>query len=465
MKRRILIVTLAVLAFGILCGWYWIYGRAVPVPTLSNNEPVTERESTRIKTLQTDYRTLSDRVATLSLVTDKLDAPWAFSWLPSGEILVSERFGTLRKVRDGTLLAEPVSGVPEVFRDGQGGLLDVTVHPNFEQNNYVYLSYAHGYEEQNRLRVARGELRGITLQNVKVIFEVAQTKSGGQHFGSRFAWLPDNTLVFSVGDGGNPPTEYNGELIRNQAQNLSTHFGKIIRINDDGTIPSDNPFVDRPDVLAEIFSYGHRNVQGIAYDSALKRLVASEHGSKGGDELNVLREGENYGWPLATFATEYSPPGRAISPFNSIEEAIDPIIAWTPTIAPSSLVHFTSDRYGADYKNNFFVAAMLLRESDSIISYIGSPPGAIIRITSDREGNVTGQTRIMVGDVRVRSIGQGPDGYLYVLTDKKGSVAPGSQAGLSGESKIFRDILVNMLLKQSEFACTCGPLPPTAASL
>jgi glucose/arabinose dehydrogenase len=321
-----------------------------------------------------------------------------------------------------------VSGVPAVFSDGQGGLLDVTIHPEFEQNRLVYLSYAHGTNEANRLRVARAELRENVLQNLEVIFEVVETKSGNQHFGSRFAWLPDNTLLFSVGDGGNPPTEYNGELIREQAQNLNAHLGKVIRINDDGSIPNDNPFVGRPDVNPEIFSYGHRNVQGITYDAARNRVVASEHGSLGGDELNSIQAGENYGWPIVTYGTEYDAFRTEIGEGRSLPDFSDPLVAWTPTVAPSSVVAYSGNQYGAT--GDMFMAAMLLRNNATLAAYVTRPAGAIIRLLTDDAGNIESQELIRLGDVRVRSIVQGSDGYLYALTDTTDRQSrPGTNAG------------------------------------
>lgn len=428
--KKILLITSLLLLVGLVVYVYQAVStpESAVVSVPAQPEIVAGVEKSR-ETQLTDYRQLPSSEAILTPVITDLDAPWAFTWLPNGDVLITERFGSLRLWQNNTNKLTSVTGVPAVYSGGQGGLLDVTVHPEFVENGYVYLSYAHGTEEGNKLRVARAELIDSVLENVEVVFETAQTKSGGQHFGSRFAWLPDGTLVFSVGDGGNPPLEYAGSLIREQAQNLSAHFGKIIRINDDGTVPEDNPFVTRPDALPEIYSYGHRNVQGITYDQKLGRLVASEHGSKGGDELNLPVAGGNFGWPLATYATEYAPPGTPISPDQSLSGMIDPLITWTPTIAPSSITDYTGSRYG-ETTSQYFLAAMVLRESDSILSYVGNPPGAIMRIAIDETGVVTEQQRIMVGDVRVRSLGQGPDGYLYVLTDQTGRInSPGSAGG------------------------------------
>jgi glucose/arabinose dehydrogenase len=376
----------------------------------------------------TDYRELPESEAQTTEVVRGLDAPWAFVWLPNGDILVTERFGTLRRVSADGETSTIVGGVPAVFSAGQGGLLDVTIHPNFVENNLVYLSYAHGSNEGNRLRVARAELLDGALQNLEVIFEVAETKPGGQHFGSRFAWLPDNTLLFSVGDGGNPPTEYNGELIREQAQNLNAHLGKVIRINDDGSIPNDNPFVGRPDVNPEIYSYGHRNIQGIAYDTSRDRVVASEHGSLGGDELNVIMGSENYGWPVVTYGTEYDVFRTEIGEGQSRPAFVDPLVAWTPTVAPSSVVAYSGEQYNA--AGDTFMAAMLLRSSATLAAYATRPAGSLIRLLTDEAGDITSQELIRLGDVRVRSIAQGPDNYLYALTDTTDRQSrPGTNAG------------------------------------
>jgi glucose/arabinose dehydrogenase len=347
--------------------------------------------------------------------------------LPTGAWLVTERFGTLQLIQNG--VATPIANVPEVLSAGQGGLLDITIHPRFSENRFVYFSYAHGTEEANRLRVARAELRDLQLENVTVIFETAETKSGSQHFGSRFTWLPDDTLLFSVGDGGNPPISYNGAPIREQAQNLSTHFGKVMRINDDGSIPDDNPFIGRPDVRPEIYSYGHRNIQGLFFDRSRDQVIASEHGSKGGDEINIIESSGNYGWPRATYATEYDAFSTEIAP-RSAPNMIDPRIAWTPTVAPSQIVLYTGTQYGGRENSSVFMAAMLLRSNDTIAAYGFSPPGALLRMEYTESGQLQPQEQIIIGDVRVRSIAEGPNGYLYALTDATGrQTRPGRDAG------------------------------------
>ena len=368
-------------------------------------------------TLISDYREFSSKQASFSKITDGLDAPWAFTWTPNWDILITEKFWSLQLFEARSWNMKEISWVPEVFASWHGWLLDITLHPNFSENNHIYLSYAHGTEEWNTLRVWRFDLIDNTLKNYTPIFETAQTKTWSSHFGSRFAWLPDNTLLFSVWDGWNPPTSYNGELIREQAQYLNSHLWKIIRVNDDGSVPEDNPYASRPDALPEIWSYGHRNSQWITFDTVHERVLASEHGSKWGDELNQLLSGQNYGWPKATFSTEYSAFSTPISESTSIAWAIDPLVAWSPTIAPSSLFVYSWDTYWEEVVWDIFVAGMLLRSSTSLTAYTSSPAGAIIHLTTDDSWDIISQSLIDVWEFRVRSIAEGPDGYLYVLTD------------------------------------------------
>ncbi|NCC28853.1 MAG: PQQ-dependent sugar dehydrogenase, partial [Gammaproteobacteria bacterium] len=231
------------------------------------------------------------------VVVDGLEHPWSIAWLPDGSALVTERPGRLRLLRNGALVSDPVAGLPPILSHGQGGLLDVVLHPDFERNRLVYLTFATGTPAANRTALARGRLDGDRLRDVEIIFENADVKSGGQHFGSRLVWLPDKSLLMSIGDGGNPPASFAGGNIRDQAQRLGTHFGKILRLTEDGRPHPENPFVDRKGARPEIYSYGHRNIQGLALDPASGRVWANEHGSRGGDELNLIEPGQNYGWP------------------------------------------------------------------------------------------------------------------------------------------------------------------------
>ncbi len=332
-------------------------------------------------------------------VVEDLEHPWGIAWLPDGDLLITERPGQLRIVRNGVLDPTPIAGVPDVFAKGQGGLLDIAVHPDFVDNRLVYFTYAHGTISANRTRIARATFKDNTLSNWQVIFEVDPIKSRAQHFGSRLVWLPDGTLLASIGDGGNPPIEFKGELIRQQAQNLNSHLGKVIRINDDGSIPPDNPFINSAEATPEVWSYGHRNIQGLAFNTTTKEVWATEHGSRGGDEVNQVTAGENYGWPVATHSREYS--GGLISPETSLPGMLDPKVIWTPSIAPSGLAVYTGTQF-PKWQGNLFAGGLVSQD--------------IRRIEVDASGNAVKEESIPMGQ-RVRDVRQGPDGLLYVLTD------------------------------------------------
>ncbi len=332
-------------------------------------------------------------------IVEGLEHPWSMAWLPNGEILITERPGRLRIVRNGVLEPKAIAGIPEVLAVGQGGLMDVSLHPNFSENRLIYLTYAYGSRDNNHTRVARAKFEGAALQNLEVIFEVSQTKRGGQHFGSRIVWLPDNTMLVAIGDGGNPPIQLDGDLIRKQAQNLNSHLGKILRLNDDGSIPSDNPFITSDNANPSVWSYGHRNIQGITFDRATNRLWSTEHGSRGGDELNLVEAGKNYGWPVVTHSREYS--GGEISPFRSRPGMVDPKVVWTPAIAPSGLALYTGDRF-PEWTGDLFAGGLVSQD--------------VRHLDLDAEGNVINQESISIGQ-RVRDVRQSPEGMLYVLTD------------------------------------------------
>jgi glucose/arabinose dehydrogenase len=338
---------------------------------------------------------------TLVPVVNNLEHPWGMAWLPNGDILITERPGRLRIVRNGTLDPTPIGGVPAVLASGQGGLLDMAIHPNFNETRWVYLTYAAGDSQNNRTEVARAEFDGAALQNLEIIFQVNRQKYDTQHFGSRLVWLPDGTLLVSIGDGGNPPVELDGDLIRNQAQNLNAYLGKIVRINDDGTIPTDNPFAGNSDAAPAVWSYGHRNIQGMAYAPTGGQVWVSEHGARGGDELNQVRAGENYGWPLVSHSREYS-TGQPVAPTQSQPGMVDPKIVWPMTVAPSGLAVYTGTVF-PDWQGNLFAG--------------GLRTGNIHRIGLDENGTATELETIAVNQ-RVRDVRQGPDGLLYVLTDQ-----------------------------------------------
>lgn len=325
-------------------------------------------------------------------VLEGLENPWSISWLPNGDVLITERPGRLRIVRNGKLQQTPISGLPEIFARGQGGLMEISLHPKFAENNLIYLTYSHGNAQQNRTRLARAKFNGKALTDLKVIFEVSPTKSGTQHFGSRIIWLPDNTMLLAIGDGGNPPLKIDGELSRKQAQKLNSHLGKIVRLNDDGSIPKDNPFIQTKNANPAIWSYGHRNIQGLTFDPKTQRIWSTEHGSRGGDELNLVEVSKNYGWPVVTYSKEYT--GGEISQERSRPGMVDPKVVWTPAIAPSGL---------AFYNGDLFAGGLVSRD--------------VRHIDLDEKGNVVSEKSIEIGE-RVRDVKVAPDGKLYVITDE-----------------------------------------------
>ena len=343
----------------------------------------------------------AERGFRLVTLAEGLEHPWGMAWLPSGDILITERPGRLRLVRGGQLMSDPVTGISEVFASGQGGLLDVSLPLRFNQNCKIYFTNAHDTARANRTRVATAIFNNNVLDNWQVIFEVTAVKPGSQHFGSRLMWMPDGTLLVSIGDGGNPPVRLGSAWIRDQAQNRRSHLGKILRLNDDGSVPRDNPFFTLADAEPAVWSYGHRNIQGLAFDPLRSVIWASEHGALGGDELNSVQAGYNYGWPAVSYSREYF-DGSKISPHTSKPNMVDPKVVWTTAIAPSGLAIYTGDKF-PDWYGDVFAGG--LKSQD------------IRRIDLDNSGNVIGQYALRIGQ-RVRDIRQGPDGMLYVLTDE-----------------------------------------------
>lgn len=330
---------------------------------------------------------------------DNLEHPWSMVWLPSGELLITERPGRIRTVHDGQLDPAPIKGVPAVFARGQGGLMDIAIHPKFAENKLIYFTHSVGTNEANHTVLTRAQLDGGELRDVRTIFEVLPTKTGGQHFGSRILWLPDGTLLLSIGDGGNPPLRVNGELSREQAQRMDSHLGKTLRLKDDGTPADGNPFAADAGARPEIWTLGHRNIQGLARDPESGRIWATEHGALGGDELNLLEAGKNFGWPKATYSREYS--GGVITENRTLPGMVDPKVVWTPCIAPSGLLFYTGDKF-PEWRGDLLAGGLVLRQ--------------IRRIDLDGD-KVIGQQTLKFPH-RIRDVRQGPDGYIYVLTDE-----------------------------------------------
>lgn len=328
----------------------------------------------------------------IETLAEGLEHPWSMAFLPDGRVLVTERVGRLRIIQaDGSLLAEPVAGLPEAFIAAQAGLMDVVLDPQYADNGWLYLSYAHGSEQANNTRLARARLVEGWLHDLQVLFTAQPLKAGAAHYGGRIAFLPDHTLLLTLGDGFD---------WREQAQNPANHLGKIVRLNRDGSVPADNPLVGQPGAAAEIYSLGHRNVQGIVHDGVLGRLYSHEHGPRGGDELNLIEAGRNYGWPLATFGVDYT--GARVSPYADLPGLTAPLLHWTPSVAPSSLTQYRGERF-PDWQGDLFVATLAERSVRRI------------RLQGDM---LAGEEVLFEElDERIRDVRSGPDGALYLLTD------------------------------------------------
>ena len=333
----------------------------------------------------------TEGVIKVETVAQGLVNPWGLEIMPDGRFLVTERPGRIRIVeRDGTLSA-PIAGLPAVAARGQGGLLDVTLDPGFARNRVVYISFSEpgdgGAAGTAVLRARLGEGR---LDSVRVIYRQEPKVSSSSHFGSRIVVAPDGKLFITQGDRAS---------YRNEAQNLGSLIGKMVRINPDGTVPRDNPFVGRSGARPEIWSYGHRNVQAAALDAS-GRLWTVEHGARGGDELNHPEAGKNYGWPVITYGRDYS--GASIGEGTAKEGMEQPVYYWDPVIAPSGMTFYSGDAF-RDWKGSALIGGM--------------SPGRLVRLTL-RDGKVTSETQYLgeLGE-RIRDVRQGPDGLIYVITD------------------------------------------------
>ncbi|MEJ8804295.1 PQQ-dependent sugar dehydrogenase [Pontibacter sp. H249] len=330
------------------------------------------------------------------VLTKELDTPWAVEPLPNGDFLVTEKGGQMRIVTASGQVGQPISGVPKVVSRGQGGLLDVALSPNFSSDRTIFWSFSEPRSNGNATSVARGVLSEDrrSLSQVKVIFQAKPAYDGDKHFGSRLAFAPDGMLFITLG-------ERSDIEIRPQAQQMDSHMGKIIRIAPDGSVPKDNPFINQSGALPEIWSVGHRNVQSSAFDSE-GNLWVVDHGPRGGDEVNIIEKGKNYGWPIVTYGEEYS--GRPIP--NSVttkEGFVDPVYYWDPVIAPSGAQFYTGDAF-PEWRGNLFIGGL----KDKVL--------VRLRIENNR---VTGEEHLLEDrNQRIRDVRQGPDGALYVVTDQ-----------------------------------------------
>lgn len=328
----------------------------------------------------------------LDTLTSKLENPWGIAFLPDGRILVTEKKGEIRIIKDGKLLDEKIENVPAVYTEGQGGLLDIILHPDYATNGWIYLSYAKPGEGGGGTTIARTKLQGSAFTDFQELFSAQPFTNSGVHFGSRIVFDGKGHIFFSSGERGT----------KENAQNLGNHLGKILRINEDGSVPTDNPFVNTIGAKSEIWSYGHRNPQGLIFDNTTTSLWNVEHGPKGGDELNKVEKGKNYGWPVITYGIDYD--GKPISDITTKEGMEQPVWYWVPSIATCGMAYVTSDKYPG-WKNNFMVGALALTH--------------VARVEVEN-GKFVKQEKLLDKIGRVRMVAQSPDGYLYVATESPG---------------------------------------------
>lgn len=338
-----------------------------------------------------DYRVVT--------VADGLIQPWSIAFLPGGDTLITERPGRLRIIRQGKLLPQAVEGVPKVFHSGQGGLLEVMPHPNFASNRLLYISYSKpgATDSDSRTALIRARFENDRLTQVQEIFDAVSKGRG--HYSGKIAFDKNGYLFLSLGDRQVAPE---GNLEAHPAQDLSNHHGKIVRLHDDGRVPVDNPFVNRAGAKPEIWSYGHRNVQGLAIHPETGELWTDEHGPQGGDELNLIQPGKNYGWPVIGYGVNYT-TGLAIHSGTHRQGMEQPIRVWVPSIGISGLMVYTGDRF-PQWRGNLFIGGMNGQQ--------------LSRLTLNGQRIVNEETLVQQRG-RIRDIRQGPDGYIYLVTDDR----------------------------------------------
>ncbi len=331
---------------------------------------------------------------TAELLIDEIPVPWGMAFLPDGSMLVTEISGDLIHFKDGQ--KTKVKNVPKVYKRGQGGLLDIALHPDYENNGWIYISYSsdEGKEKGGNTALMRAKLKDNALEDSEQLYKATPNTTKGQHFGSRIVFDNDGYLYLSIGERGDRDTN---------PQDIKRDGGKIYRFNDDGSIPEDNPFVGKDGAKTAIYSYGHRNPQGLVKHPETGEIWDNEHGPRGGDEINIIEPGANYGWPLVTYGINYS--GTPITDKTEMEGMTQPIHYWVPSIAPSGMAFITSDTYGEDWKGSVLVGSLKF-------SYLE-------RLAMD--GNkVTKREKLMADMGRVRDVREGPDGLIYVAVEGKG---------------------------------------------
>lgn len=332
----------------------------------------------------------------IDTIVKGLDVPWGMAFLPDGDMLVTERSGELFRFSSTGKLKANISGIPEVYDQGQGGLLDIVLHPKYKTNGWIYFSYSQRGADGNGANTAifRAKLKNNVLTEQQEIFKATPDLKGGVHFGGRMVFDDEGYLFFSVGERGD----------KSNAQKLINHCGKIHRIFDDGRIPPDNPFVNTPGAMPSIYSYGHRNPQGIDIHPVSRRIYASEHGPRGGDEINLISKGSNYGWPVITYGINYD--GTIITKDTVKEGMEQPLFFWRPSIAPSSLRFVTGDRYPG-WKGDILNGSLSFRYLERV------------HLEGDK---VTEREKLLEGAGRVRNVVMSPDGYIYMAVESPGVI-------------------------------------------
>lgn len=323
---------------------------------------------------------------------DSLKNPWAIAWLPDGRMLITERAGEILVFRNNKFTGEKLSGLPAVKNKGQGGLMDLVIHPQYNKNGWLYITYSKPVGDKITTAMMRFKLKGNQVVEKQEIFEAKPYVTADYHFGSRIVFDDKGMLFLSVGERGTQP----------KVQELDNDHGKIHRLYDDGKIPQDNPFVKTKGAHGSIWTYGHRNPQGMVFDFATHRLWAMEHGPKGGDELNLIEKGNNYGWPKTSYGINYD--GSILTKFKQMEGVTDPVHYWVPSIGPCGMTLVTSDKY-PEWKNNLLVTSLAFQH--------------IARVEMDGDKYVK-EEKLLNNTGRFRDVKQGPDGFLYAVTEGPG---------------------------------------------
>ncbi|MDG5767797.1 PQQ-dependent sugar dehydrogenase [Balneolales bacterium ANBcel1] len=328
-------------------------------------------------------------------VAEGFSVPWAMAFLPDGEVLVTERSGEIYVIENGERRSEPIEGTPEVYASGQGGMLDILLHPDYDENGWIYVTYSRTLPQGGaNTALARFRLEDNRAIDFQELFTGTPGYHTGQHFGSRIAFDDDGYVYFSIGDRG----------VMESSQELDSHTAVVIRLHDDGSVPSDNPFVDEPGALPEIYAYGLRNIQGMAIHPETREIWSHKHGPRGGDEINIIGAGLNYGWPEITHGTNYD--GSIITPDTARDGMEQPLLHWTPSIAPSGMAFVTGNRYPG-WQGDIMVGTLA--------------PRYLHRVVLDGE-EVIEQEELLDGIGRVRDVRLAPDGYLYIAVEHPGVI-------------------------------------------